>query len=382
MGKFFAMSEKTDYFLQVLKAIGTPLMVPVLIHGDGKDEDAAKEVAGLLAKTVQASIDLGPLVDIDTLGERTDSVRVALAGLAAQMTGASYDRLGRMPADSDVKKMHDGLQAAISFSDNFTASPESVMRLETVAPNGAEVDTPQSVVQYLGCFVPVLKAVSTFSFGQPEAKLIGDIAARLTEKARDIGTLQLSTAYQDDALRSIERGILHCLAQIYAASHEAEVKRLNQADRDNAAKGGLDSVWKAFDTQVKMLEILVQMIVPGGVPVDIDETDSTQGSESTDTKVPAKVAEKPAQEVPPVASKPQADSPSMSGSGPMSFFKPKSDDEDEGAEAPDPEPAKEAPVQQPPKAAQPEQKKTAPPTGQTGSPMSFFKPKSDDGDEE
>lgn len=386
------MADKADYFLQILDTIGTPLMAPVLAHGNGKDEDAAREIAALLARTVQASIDFGPLVDIDTLGARTDSVRVALAGLAAQVTGSVYDRLGRMPADSDLKKMYDGFQAAISFSDNFTAGPESILRLDTVSPNGSDVDTPQSVIQYLACFVPILKAVSGFAFGQPEAKLISDIAAHLTEKARDIAESHFAGAHEGDSLKAIERGILHCLARIYAAAHEAEVVRMNNADRDSAAQGGIDEVWAAFDTQAHMLEILALTIVPGGALPDEDRQTVRDSGES---QAPAKsspiAATKPAE--PPKTQAPPL-SAATTGSGPMSFFKPKTDGEAESAPPPAPDapltaPQAEDPVEPPsaaPAVAAPQEKpreeeKKTPPTGQSGNPMSFFKPKSDDGEE-
>ena len=377
------MSEqhRTDYFLQILESIGAPLMVPVLAQGEKAPEDIAKHMAELLAQSVQASIALGPLIDIDKLGDQSDSARVALAGLSAHMIAALYQHLGHMPAESDIKKLKDGLEATIAFADNFTASPESTMRLETIKAGGQTVDAPQSLVQVMNSFLPVIQAVSAFSFGQPEAKLISDIAARLTTKAEEIAKTHF-TSHSGDDLKAVERGILQALATIYAAAHDAETKRLNStADREKT-EASLETVWKEFDTQVQIVEALTQTLATGTSGGDVAPTAEAAPTPVTETPPPPSSPPPAAEEAP--ASPP----PAGSVGNPMSFFTPPGAD-DEAEEAPSPPPATETPPPSPPTppAETPAAEKPADtddkPAGQAGNPMSFFSaPKSDDGDEE
>lgn len=381
------MTDRTDYFLQVLETIGTPLMVSILTQvPEASAEDTAKHMAELLAKGVQTGIDLGPLIDIDKLGDKTDSARVALAGLASQIISATYTRGGKAPAEADMNRVKAGLQAVISFSDNFAAGEENVMRLAAMDSTGQGVDTPQSHVQYLSSFIPVVQVVSRFSFGQSEATLITEIATKITTKAQGIAAEMLGAS--DD--KSLERGILQCLTRLYAACHEAETARLSGAGRsDDAPKGSMDDVWKTFDLQVQILEALVQTIVPGGntpapsapaqeTPVAAPPV-SPVGLVAAKAEAPADAA--PATE-PPAAAAPPAGIPG----NPMSFFGPKTDDDDESVAptapaAPAAPPAPETPAE-PAASTPPPPAEETKPAGIPGNPMSFFTPKSEDGDEE
>ena len=97
------MNQRAAYLLQILEKIGAPLTSAVA-EGTLSDADAAKAVAALLGKTVQASIDLGQVMDVNPAEAQDDSLRVALAGLAGPLVAEAYRKKGASPEDAEIKR--------------------------------------------------------------------------------------------------------------------------------------------------------------------------------------------------------------------------------------------------------------------------------------
>ena len=332
------MNHRADYLLQVLEKIGSPLLASVIevnarMHNTQLTAEAQK-IAELLARTVQTGIDLGYALDLGPSGQITDSLRLAMTGLAAPLIAGSFRNNGKTPTDTDIKKIITAMQAVLSFAENFSADSDHSDRLKNLNPGDGASDAAQNYLRNVYAFVPVVNVVGAYSFGQPEQKLIMDIASRLTATAR-----QIANARGKDA----DVHILNALAQIYAACHQAEtahIMGLSEQDRQKAVPP-LDPVWKNFDLRVAMLEALA-----GGIITTSAATD---------------VAPVMPQQNPPPAAAP----PAQGAVNPLSMFAKKPD----GAAPP------QAP-QQPP-AAPPQQPQTPPPPTEPppsgGNPMSFFK---------
>lgn len=367
------MDNRTDYFLKILETIGVPLMSAIVAKGDGQSETTAQHMAELLTKSVEASIGLGPLVELEKLGDQTDSVRVALAGLASQVLADLYQESGTVPQTADINRIRDGFQAVITFADNFTASDDAVMRLSALDADGHSVDAPQSQVQYIKSFVPVIRAVAEFSFGKPGPQLLADIASRLSAKAQEIRAAQFGAEGTPDDHKRIERGIVSALADLYASCHVAETQRLSADTQSDDSAASFDKVWDAFDLQAQILEALVQTIVPGGAPVAAETPVAAPASPI------AGIGKKPdAEAAPPLAAPTTKAAPPPSGGNPMSFFSAPSDDDDEPAAKAEEQPA--APATPPPAPATEEPAKDESKdesdkgSGDAGgNPMSFFK---------
>ena len=341
------MNHRAEYLLQVLEKIGSPLLTAVIdvqavnppqqgLHNE------AQRLAELIARTVQTSIELGSSIDLGPSGTMTDSVRIGLTGLASPVVAAAYRNTGRAPAEADIKRLVSALQAVLSFAENFDADDDHTGRLKHSAANGAVVDNVQGQIQYFHAFVPVIHAISQFSFGQPEQKFITDVAGRLTARASALRAQLFPSADPGDRAR-IERGLLKALAEIYAAAHLAETTRiLGMSEAERAAmtggmSSGINEVWNGFETRVAMLAALAQGMAgistdtqqAGGSPAPVTMTPPpasapvVQPPVSTTSQAAAasplaSFAKKPAGDpAPPAASTP----PASTGTNPMSFFK-------------------------------------------------------------
>lgn len=321
------MNQRAEYLLRVLEKIGTPLMTSIMrAPGRSAAEETHKDaqrMAELLAKTTQASIDMAQAIDLGAMPDGGDSVRVGLAALAGELVGAHYRQSGKAPGDNDLRKMTAAMQTVLSYSENFMPGADATARLNNLEPLGQGADPQQTSLQYIHAFVPVVGAATAFPFGQPEQKLVMDIAGKLVQRAMEMREALFSSLDPAEQKR-MELSLLGALAEIYAACHEAETARMMSLTEEQRTMGGvgIESVWKAFYLRAGILEAMAREMVPGG----------GQGA-SSGGRAPAPAASAP---LPPPPSTPPAqppmqppapprsapENPQDSGSGnPMSFFK-------------------------------------------------------------
>lgn len=309
------MNQRAEYLLKVLDKIGTPLMASILqAPGRGAADETHKDaqrMAELLAKTTQASIEMGQAIDLGALPDGGDSVRVGLAALAGGLVGTHYRQTGKAPGDNDLRKMTAALQTVLTYSGNFMPGADAAARLGNLEAMGQPSDPQQTSLQYIHALIPVVSAVTSFPFGQPEQKLAMDVAARLVQRSMEMREALLP-GLQDAEQKRAELSLLGVLAKIYAACHDAETSRMMSLTEEQRTMGGvgMDSVWKAFDMRAGILEALARSMVPVGAG----------GSSSAGSKAPAPPPFTPPPAAAPPPSNPQP--PQASGeSSPMSFFK-------------------------------------------------------------
>jgi hypothetical protein len=256
------MHHRAEYLLQVLEKIGSPLLVSIVaVNARAPSTQLANEaqkIAELLAKTVKTGIDMSYALDLGPTGQMTDSVRVALTGLAGPLVAESFKNNGKTPTDAEIKRLVAALQAVLSFAENFEANSENSGRLKNISADGSSVDKAQGYVQYIQAFIPVIGAVNTFSFGQAEQKLILDISSRLTARAEQIRANVFGDLGADN--KRVELGVLKALTEIYAACHEAETQAIQNLTDEQRGPAGLstDKLWKNFDMRTAMLEALAR----------------------------------------------------------------------------------------------------------------------------
>ena len=423
------MDQRTQYLLQILETIGSPLMQAIIDAGANKDGNLiieAQSIAALLGKTVEASISLGDIMEINPAEAQDDTLRVALAGLASPLVAGQYKKRGRVPESPDIKKVTSALQAVLTFSDNFTPTPETVERLKNLEASGQIVDGYQSQIQYIQAFVPVVEAVAAFPFGQPEAKLVMEVSDKLVKKSVQLREALLPEQNDEGIQKRAELALLKSLAALYASCHREETQK---ATKGGDTPASIDSVWKAFDMRAAMMESLAGNLAPESA-----QTNTASGSGGVapsqaaappvaPVAPPAQPAETPAAPPPPQEQAPPATPPQApaqppaqetpptqppAGANPMAMFaKPKTDNAEQGqtpeapaAPAVPPAPAQSpaetppaappanpvppaAPPQQPP--SEPQQPAEEPPAEQppeqpsaSGNPMSFFAKKDDE----
>lgn len=399
------MDQRASYLLQILETIGSPLMSAITASASGSDSSDAQSMAALLAKTVEASIELGNIMDIHPAEAQDDTLRVALAGLSGPLVAGQFSKRGQVPEAPDIKKITGALQAVLTFSDNFTPTAETIERLKNLGAEGQAADMYQAQIQYMQAFIPVVEAVAAFPFGQAETKLIMDVCDRLVKKSVELREILLPGVGDEAIEKRVELGLLRALAKLYCACHKAETEKVFNMDEDMRSAGlSIDPVWTSFETRAAMLEILAAKMVPG-----LAASSGGQGSQAPglNTPIPTQAstrAETPAQtpsaqpatpETPPAQT--GQDGNQNAGANPMSMFaKPKEDGQAappaEQTPAPPPpvdRPAQETPpppASEPPPVVVPVQPPPAPPEdssgqsddqggngGQGGNPMSFFK---------
>lgn len=378
------MDQHAQYLIQILEKIGSPLMASIIdVAGRSpgasqeSDQEDARKMAELLGKSIQMSISLGQAMDMNTIQAGGEALRVALAGLSGPLIAGQFKHHGRIPEESDLKRLTTALQAVLTFSENFAPDVETISRLEDIRAKGQPVDAQQSHIQYIYAFLPVVSAVGAFSFGQPEQKLIIDVANQLVKRAVELREILLSTLAEEDQKRA-ELGLLSALGQVYSACHMAEMTRVMAlSEGDQAGSLSLDPVWKSFDLRVAMLETLARNIVPGGAGkaggsgapqperVDIVSETAAEIPQSAPQAVESPHPIPEEQLAPP----PAAPVSPPSGSPMAMFAKPK-----DGGETIPPTAAPSS--AQPPPSAPPETQDVGPGSEErAGGPMSFFKKK-------
>jgi len=399
------MTPRAQYFVQILEKVASPLMSAVIASDqDAGDNGAqAKVIAALLGKAVQSGISIGDLIDISAMGEKSDSMRVALAALSAPLIADTHKQSGKVPDDGALKNISDAMQAVLTFSENFTPSPEHHRRLADLAAQAQVVDLPQIQIQYMQAFVPVIDAVQGFAFGHKETVLIGNISSKLIAQAEDLAASLYGT--EDELLhKRVALGVLNSLTQLYATCHVQETARLMAMSDDERAalpkesNGGqsLDHLWEDFGRKAAIMETLAQSIVNGETAAQSGASSKAPDVSGVQSVGDAAVADAPS--VVPESSEPPppktdavkpVESPAPASGNPMAMFakKPTADDDaDAGGEAAPAEPAATSPSPEtpPPQAAPVEKPVEDTPSAVDnagddggssgkGNPMSFFK---------
>lgn len=388
------MDSRSQYILQIIEKIGGPLIIALsrgrrgasesqTLNPDLEAREDAQAIAQLLARCVQMSIEIGRVMELDmTAPDQADRQRLALMVTAGPLIAGQFRSDGRVPGDTEQKKMMTGLEAVLAFSQNFSATQDNANALAESGP----LQATSAMVQSLRPFTSVVNAVGTFPFGQPEKKLIQEIAAKITARAED-----MAKNLVPDASAADKMVITATLAEIYANCHAEEMRRmLAKPQDDGSAQEGLENVWARFNIRAGMLEALAESMAPaktGSAAQSGGETPAppplaapaapAESAPPASPSTPAIFQSPQAAAAPPAAppTAPPAEPPAAppaappGGFNPMSMFAAKKPDgEDASAPAepaapPSPPPPAEPPptTQAPPAAPPPETPPQAPP---------------------
>ena len=320
------MNQRAAYLFQILEKIGAPLLAaaggvtPSSANENTKSE--ASVVAELLARSVQAGVELAGVMDIREAGAEGEAIRLALSGLSSPLIAGHYRNTGKVPGEQDVKRMVTALSAALTFADNFSPAAGNTTRLATLEAGMPPADDTQAMIQCLQALTPIVLVIATYPFGRPEKKIVQDVTERLVQKAGLMAVHLLPGAAPAD-LKLAELTLLRAMAPLYCEAHKAETRRLMALD-DNArnlaaqANGGvlpLDPVWQDFDRQIAMLGVLGQTLLASFASRPVQASGSVAGP--ANQAQPLVVEEISA----PVPLPPPAAAPA-GPYNPMAFFKP------------------------------------------------------------
>ena len=325
------MNPRSTYLLQILEKIGAPLLAAVEASADTSPAEAAI-VAELLGRAVQSGVDLATIMDVRDAGPEGESVRLALTALAGPLVAGHYRQTGKVPADSDIKRLVTSLSAVLIFADNFSPAAENTARLTSLEAGTAVVDDTQIMIQCLQALTPIVVTIAAYSFGRPEKKMVQDVAERLMAQAGTIASRIIPGANPVD-LKRAELALLRAMTPLYCEAHLAEKNRLMALD-ENArqaaaqAQGGvlsLDPLWQNFDRHLAMLDIIGQTLLASQMTRPAQASGNTGGPGRP--QIPGEAAivppvSAPQPVAPPVSAPPSSPPPSQGGYNPMAFFKP------------------------------------------------------------
>ena len=234
-------------------------MRAVNARSDGADEGAkdAQTISALLSETVKISISLSQAMNLKPEDGDADAIRVTLAALAADLVADSYKETGRLPSDTDSRRIAKSLESVLAFTDNFAPAAQHAQRLQTIDGTAPFMDEMQANLYAMNALVPAIAAIAEFPFGQQEAKLIQEVATALSDRAKTLRSNLAQIEGEGADAKMAELVLLQSLAQIYAAAHRAETARLKTLPEDARGELSLTPVWKQFDRQLAMLEVLL-----------------------------------------------------------------------------------------------------------------------------
>ena len=395
------MTSKVHYLADILEKIGAPL-VRAAARGDQSNEP--QNIALLLSRSVQLSIEIGKIIDIDKAGaDGVEALRVTLAALASPIVAQSFQSTGSVPSEAELNKIVTALESVMTFSDNFMPSDEQAARMGSLQAEGAAVDGYQSNIQYIQALSPVVDAVASFSFGQQEKKMVLDVCSRLVNEAKTVRKDSFPKAEGDDAKR-IELGLLRGFGDIYAICHKQSVAKLSalkDPGPDAQSKAASD-VWENFQKRAAMIGVLAQNLSPEGVktepapqatsPSPLKPPPVTSPAAQASVAAPQTTAPQSAAPMAQPPAQPAQDQAQQGGFNPMSMFGNAPASDTPQAAPPSTPPTQpvqqDAPAQQPATPsifsqndvtgqnagqAQGEEDGSGEGTGDGGGPMSFFK---------
>lgn len=221
--------------------------------------DAAVSFSNALAGNMGASPD-----DCDAW------VRWALIGSASQVVATNYQATGSVMMAEDAQKL---AQLVTDMQG----------KLKAQIPAGAEA-VPNTLgvfrARMLESLVPVIGAVSRYSFGQAEHGLVAEVAERIVRSADQVTRSIAPAESTPEEWRILCWSVLRAAGQIYADAHYAEADRLLYMEPDARAAyyaqhgnvPPMTQVWQSFNQRMAMLATLATYLeVP---PAALMEGDS------------------------------------------------------------------------------------------------------------
>ncbi len=270
------MDPRSTFLVQVLEKLASPLVAAIsevsvrnMMLPDPTQKGAmrpeAEQVAGLLTKSTQMSIGLSNIVDMNLPENEADSLRLALTSLSSPLIANFYRLSGRVPTDAELDRIMAAMNSVITYADHFVTAGDASARLQHMDTDFFPVDPHQIVLQYLNVLLPAVNSIMAYSFGQPEKKLVQDVTERLVREAKNFREKLFPDLNEKEAARA-ELAVLRMASLIYSQCHFAEMAKL-MATEEQSRQGlapAMTTLWQAFGLRLQMLEVVADVLVPGG----------------------------------------------------------------------------------------------------------------------
>ncbi|MGN7437372.1 MAG: hypothetical protein ACTHOO_01915 [Alcanivorax sp.] len=336
--------KRAELLSVIMHDIGLPVIQGIIEVGlDKPEEKVVEDVTKLLKQTIDNAEEIKSLLDLLEDEEKDVSVRLNLATLSCHIIASYYNKNGRLPTETELKRSVSSVDLLLTFSENYIPMD----RLEGLFPEHLRGLSPLSRtvanLVYLKYYVPLIDTIAEFSFGKTKTKMIQDVSEKLRSKSAELTRILMGSNIAEHEQKSSELLILSSMIPLYCSCHNKEKDRIMSLDEktrnEESSDKQIENIWTIFEKRMEMLTLLARHIMPDHFTdediaaienlftddagfIEIEDMLSQQAGNDDD---------KPEEDKKPAAPKKKKSSKKSSGN-PMAFYSDDGESEDEDEE--------------------------------------------------
>ncbi len=261
--------QTVELLSYILHHISLPLVQAMAEQKNGvqSKEDLTNTIIQLLEKVVQQSEDLKDILEIGAHDKENLALRMHMASLCSKIIASEYKHTGEIPTDNDIRGTIATIDAALVFCEDYIP----LQSLSDIYPENA--NKPASFLKnladlkYLESTIPLVNAISAFSFGVPPQHMIQNVSEKISHYVIDMRDKISGDNLQYLEQKEASRYILHNLAALYETIHIRELKRIESLTPEQlqaeSSEQQITNIWANFHAQYIMLLELTQNMIPG-----------------------------------------------------------------------------------------------------------------------
>lgn len=250
--------ERSTFLSSIMPEIGLPLVRTIIENCPSDDEQTiTQEMENLLAQTIINNDHLKDALDIKEQSPENSDLYLLLSSLSSKIIASHYKRTKTPPTDKDLKKITSAINALLAFSESYTP----IINLTDAYPGNSNKPSlyPKHTtdLMYISVFLPLINAVSTFSFGLNSSRMIQNVSKKMNVRTSQIRSHLLGDSLNDADRKTAEISILKTLIDLYSSCYMQEIDRITklsqpeQHAQDNTQQ--IDHIWALFENRVSLL---------------------------------------------------------------------------------------------------------------------------------
>ncbi len=277
--------KRTELLAGVMQKIGMPLLLSMIeVNPDKSLDENVSDISNLLGSTLITSETITRSLQVTEEEEDLDYL-FRSTGYASQIMATWYRKTGKLPSEKDIKRTVSSTTALLAFSEHYKPgeTPEiEGSELSDLLKKKLETNVD---IRFLTIFMPLADAIGSFSFGQPQNKLIQDVSEKLYDYAFDCRKRIMGDLLSEKSKKDAEIIILESLSSIFLSCYNSELKRVEglsekqKAEEKNETQ--IENIWNAFRERMLILTNFTGYVleesegsfVPDNIVIDKNQKD-------------------------------------------------------------------------------------------------------------
>lgn len=255
--------EQSTFLSSIMPEIGLPLVRTIIENCPSSDEQTiTQEMEKLLAQTIRNNDYIKDALGINDKSHENSDLYLMLSSLSSKIIASHYKRTKTPPTDKNLKQITGAINALLTFSENYTP----IISLMDAYPENANKPSlsPKHTTDliYISIFLPLINAVSTFSFGLNPSRMIQNVSEKMNIRTAQIRSHLLGDSLNDNDRKTAEIRIIKTLIDLYSSCYMQEIDRITklsqpeQHAQDNTQQ--IEHIWALFENRVSLLFGLAQ----------------------------------------------------------------------------------------------------------------------------